>query len=244
MIGESSTPEQTDIKPTTKEARSPRLPTGQLPGGIISKRSEMFKARLSATRSKLEVAKQASMTDELTGLPNRRFFHQELQTRIRERQRSGQDFYLLFMDIDNFKLYNSQYSHAGGDRIIRVFKAVDAITRPREGVIRLAGDEFVQFVDSGITEDELVEVADRDQKAFTENVEKELSEMNPIEGVNPENVLRSGNISIGLVRYQDGMTTESLIELSSKALLKAKITETHRSITETGRDFRELGLAA
>mgnify|MGYP001572762121 CR=1 FL=1 len=189
---------------------------------------------------RIEKAEENSTTDELTGLPNRRFFSQELQNRIRERQRTGRDFYVLFMDIDGFKIYNTQYTHAGGDKIIKVFKKVNENTRPREGVIRLAGDEFVQFVDSEITEEELTEVAQRNQKVFTEEAERVLVGMSALPNIEQGQARKSGSISIGLVKYQDGMTNDPLIELSSNALLKAKGTASGIVLTENGQDYREL----
>ncbi len=214
------------------------------------KRSGLSYSELIAIRrnrklqTRAEIAEQNSTIDELTGLPNRRFFNLELQGRIRERQRTGQDFYVLFMDIDDFKSYNTQYTHAGGDKILKVFKKVNKKTRPREGVIRLAGDEFVQFVDSGITQEELLDVAVRNQDVFRTESELTLAQMIPQPGISPEQAKKNGRISIGLVKYQDGMTDESLIELSSAALLRAKTTASGIAKTENGVDFTELSKAA
>lgn len=206
----------------------------------IEERAELISAQLSSSEAQREVAERNSLVDPLTELPNRRFFEQELENRIRERKRSGRDFYLLFMDVDDFKKYNSQYTHAGGDKILKVYRKVNEGTRPREGVIRLAGDEFVQFVDSEVTEEGLLEVSQRNQRVFREEAERALATMEPVAEIKPDEIRRSAGISIGLVKFQSGMSSESLIALSSAALLKAKSASSGIVITDNGQEFRTL----
>jgi len=85
--------------------------------------------------------------DELTGLPNRRRFEQELQRDLAfasDRQIPGA---LLMIDFDRFKAVNDEYGHAAGDALLRAMS--DALTqglRATDTRGRIGGDEFVAYL--------------------------------------------------------------------------------------------------
>jgi len=85
----------------------------------------------------------ASMTDELTGLHNRRAFLTLSRQQLAIARRSGQPMLLLFADLDGLKVINDTLGHEAGDRaIVRVADALRACFRDSDVVSRLGGDEF------------------------------------------------------------------------------------------------------
>ena len=92
-------------------------------------------------RAKLQ-AEHAADSDPLTGLPNRGCLMRMLSSRLAGRP--GEDWALLFLDLDGFKQVNDQRGHDIGDALLR--EASERLVRlvgRREDVTRLGGDEFV-----------------------------------------------------------------------------------------------------
>ena len=85
--------------------------------------------------------------DALTGLYNRRRFHEELDRMLAVGQRHGEQVALLSFDLDGFKAVNDRFGHQAGDRVlIGVADGVAAIVRRNELLFRLGGDEFAVLV--------------------------------------------------------------------------------------------------
>jgi diguanylate cyclase (GGDEF)-like protein len=95
--------------------------------------------------------------DNLTGLPNRAMFHEYLTRVIADARRSGKQFAVLFLDIDDFKRVNDTLGHQAGDRLLQevtdrlshCLRRADYVARmdnraeADELLARLGGDEFV-----------------------------------------------------------------------------------------------------
>ncbi|MBI4184284.1 MAG: GGDEF domain-containing protein [Proteobacteria bacterium] len=83
------------------------------------------------------------MTDELTGLLNRRAFESELRHAVAAARRYGEGGVLIYIDLDNFKPVNDRFGHAAGDHVLRqVARLLKASVRETDFVGRLGGDEF------------------------------------------------------------------------------------------------------
>jgi diguanylate cyclase (GGDEF)-like protein/PAS domain S-box-containing protein len=98
--------------------------------------------------------------DPLTGLPNRRLFHDRIehQLRLGERDGGGVRGAVLFADLDDFKLINDSLGHHVGDELIRVVAdRVRTCLRPEDTCSRLGGDEFAFLL--GAVEDEAAALA-------------------------------------------------------------------------------------
>ncbi len=95
----------------------------------------------------LEMLRDLSLRDDLTGLHNRRGFMtlaDELQKRAMRHQ---EPFALLFLDLDGFKSVNDTLGHDAGDRVLqRVAELLKATVRESDLVARLGGDEFVALL--------------------------------------------------------------------------------------------------
>jgi diguanylate cyclase (GGDEF)-like protein len=91
----------------------------------------------------LEEVSLLSITDELTGLYNRRHFFEMLEAEVQRVQRYGHHFSMALMDIDGFKRYNDKFGHTFGDGLLRAFAAtLRAGARKSDVVCRYGGDEF------------------------------------------------------------------------------------------------------
>ena len=85
-----------------------------------------------------------SLTDELTGLHNRRGFDECLQIELRGAQRDQTPLTLMLCDIDYFKTYNDTLGHVQGDACLKRLGAVlrSVCLRPRDHAARYGGEEF------------------------------------------------------------------------------------------------------
>jgi len=106
------------------------------------------KERTQALKKANKELQRLSVTDELTGVYNRRYFNENLEKEWRRAIRSKDNISLIMMDIDFFKLYNDHYGHLKGDECLcRVAKALKgAVKRPGDMMARYGGEEFVALL--------------------------------------------------------------------------------------------------
>jgi two-component system cell cycle response regulator len=96
-----------------------------------------------ANRQLLRQFETLSLTDALTGVPNRRAFDRTLEQEIARSRRHGQPLGVIALDIDHFKRVNDTYGHDGGDTILRAFaKIVLSVLRKEDSLYRCGGEEF------------------------------------------------------------------------------------------------------
>lgn len=103
--------------------------------------------RMEQHAQNLQVANTAlermALTDELTGMNNRRAFMQRLEEEIARAVAKASVISLLITDIDHFKLYNDDFGHPAGDLILReVAWILHQYTRGSDYVARYGGEEF------------------------------------------------------------------------------------------------------
>lgn len=97
----------------------------------------------TATHRLLEHIQYQAQHDELTGLPNRRAFHQQLETLITEAKIHSTEHALLYIDLDQFKVVNDTCGHLTGDALLHeVAHRITNAIRPDDFLARLGGDEF------------------------------------------------------------------------------------------------------
>jgi len=100
----------------------------------------MYRNALAATRELREL----SMVDDLTGLPNRRRFKEELDRNVEMASRIGRPLSCILADIDGIRELNEKHGFQVGDSVIRRFGEILNDTKRRyDALARLGGDEFV-----------------------------------------------------------------------------------------------------
>jgi diguanylate cyclase (GGDEF)-like protein len=99
---------------------------------------------VAITKERLELEQRmAADTDPLTGVWNRRACMTRGERLLARHERNGQDFSLLFLDIDDFKRLNDRLGHSGGDEALRRFvDIVQNTIRPSDFLFRIGGEEF------------------------------------------------------------------------------------------------------
>lgn len=136
--------------------------------------------------------------DPLTGLPNRRRFHAELEGHLARCQQYGPVGALLLLDVDHFKNINDTLGHSAGDQaIIAVAEALRRRMRKSDVIARLGGDEFAV----------LLPQADR---AGAESVAKELVDLIRTEvRISTTGRARRITASVGVILIADPHTKPS-----------------------------------
>lgn len=115
-------------------------------------------ADISERKSMEEKLRELSLTDELTGLHNRRGFISAAQQSVVLARRNLEGVMLLFIDLDNMKHINDRYGHEEGDRALRATAdLLRRVFRESDVLARLGGDEFaVLHLEPGSHDPEMV----------------------------------------------------------------------------------------
>jgi diguanylate cyclase (GGDEF)-like protein len=161
-------------------------------------------------RNEARIAHLASH-DPLTNLPNRTFFHAQIEQALVRQQRYGGDFALHFLDLDNFKTINDTLGHLTGDMLLcSVADRLQSSIRESDILVRLGGDEFA-IIQMGLTRPRAA--ADMAQRLI-DNIQKPYSLNGHIAII---------GVSIGLaIAPRDGSEAEILLKNADLALHRAK----------------------
>ncbi|MGN6827962.1 EAL domain-containing protein [Paucibacter sp. M5-1] len=165
--------------------------------------------------------------DELTALPNRRFFQENLTAAIHRSNRSNQGFALIFIDLDRFKLVNDTYGHNVGDAFLRaVAQRLRSQLREVDFVARMGGDEFTVILEGAQRQEDISRVC-----------QKLIDSLKP--AIKIGNVELFAKCSIGVSRFPcDTHEETGLLRCADLAMYHAK---------QSGRDqfsFYELAMNA
>ena len=172
---------------------------------IVTEREEL--------RGKLE---RSALTDELTGLPNRRAWEQGLQRELSRAERTGESLCVALVDLDDFKGYNDEHGHPAGDALLRkVAVAWTACLRPTDLLARLGGDEFAVALSAQPLESAR-SVVERLRKAAPHPM----------------------TCSAGLTTWRPGETAHQVVSRTDRALYEAK--RTGRNMTLVADDVPAL----
>jgi len=166
--------------------------------------------QLAAANQRLE---QLSVTDQLTGLANRRRLDEALDAEWHRARRQTAPIALAMVDIDHFKLYNDHYGHTAGDRCLQqVAACLAAGIRATDLAARYGGEEF------------LIVMPDTDTAAATRIAQRLCTTVAQLAEPHPLAAHDIVTVSIGVTAAtptpHDDPTT--LVELADMALYRAK----------------------
>ncbi len=103
-----------------------------------------MKKEVDQVQEKRKALEKEVLIDSLTGVANRRALRERLKSEMYRFQRYGQEFSLVFFDVDRFKSINDTHGHWAGDRCLKeVVKRIAPILRETDLIGRWGGDEFV-----------------------------------------------------------------------------------------------------
>jgi diguanylate cyclase len=162
-------------------------------------------------QDELHKVRLMSLTDEFTGLPNRRAFMRRLDDEIGRAQRYDTPLSLAIVDLDEFKIINDTFGHVAGDQVLRAYAEHMLSTfRHHDMVARYGGEEF-----SVLLPNTTLEGAQRALSKVQKRVAKNQCEYDG-------RVLLLPTFSAGLALYVPGEQPIRLIERADRALYRAK----------------------
>ena len=148
--------------------------------------------------------------DELTGLPNRVNFRDEIEHLLTMPREEGHLSALLFIDLDQFKQVNDTLGHPCGDQLLCAVAArLRDMLRPEDFVARFGGDEFVVFQQNIRSAEDAAMLARR--------IVDHLSERYKID----DHLVEIG-ASIGIAMTSFGVSADTLLKNADMALYRAK----------------------
>ena len=148
--------------------------------------------------------KKIAVTDRLTGLNNRFGFEHDIDALLEK----GSPFYLMFLDLDNFKYVNDTLGHEAGDEVLqKVATYLNGISSYEYHTLsRLGGDEFALIVKT-------------DKPSVIETIKKEVLGVSKLD----DPLLKNISVSVGIVSYpKDAKDRKTLLSYADSAMYRAK----------------------
>jgi diguanylate cyclase (GGDEF)-like protein/PAS domain S-box-containing protein len=175
-----------------------------------------------------EDIKYLAFYDTLTDLPNRRYFIEELEKEIKDKDKNKK-FAVLLLDLDNFKKVNDTLGHDEGDALLRkVASILKKYANDNVFVARFGGDEFLILLRQFSNLNEI--------KALAKNIIHDLKEGIDVIG---KNIYTTTSIGIAIVP-DDGDNVNDIIKNADTAMYKAKSEGKNRYIFFSAEMIEEL----
>jgi diguanylate cyclase (GGDEF)-like protein len=169
---------------------------------------EQLRAQISAYEQRMQEAERLASVDPLTGVSNRRILDRQLQRRVAE----GSPFFLIYLDLNEFKQINDTLGHQAGDDLLKQFsEELRHGLRPTDVVGRTGGDEFAVLVDgaAGDIQERIAQVKRRvngDYSLATDRGKRKL----PI------------SAAVGIAVWKPGVTLQELLSAADRAMYEDK----------------------
>jgi diguanylate cyclase (GGDEF)-like protein len=177
------------------------------------------RSKLAAARARLETM---AVTDETTGVFNRRHLFERFEEEFQEHRRQGTEMSCILVDLDRLRSVNEKFGHRTGDTVLKEFARVTrGCIRVYDILGRTGGEEFMILLPlTGLLQ----------AMAFAERIRKTMERDFAVTAPNGERV--GLTISLGVSNSRGGdASIEVVAKRADEALLKAK---------ESGRNRAEL----
>lgn len=185
---------------------------------IVSSQSEMQQelivatTKIQALQKELITARNESMTDTLTQLPNRRAFDLRVEQSMQSTKQRDQLCLILF-DIDFFKKFNDTYGHLIGDAVLRfIAGVVQKVIEPSQLLARIGGEEFAVLIQHASLE-QAHQLAERIRIKVANSQLKRKDTGETINNI---------HVSLGVSTFQPGETWDVWYQRTDKALYHSK----------------------
>jgi diguanylate cyclase (GGDEF)-like protein len=170
------------------------------------------------------LVKAQAVTDELTGLANRRRFMEVLTLERKRAERFESPLGLVLVDLDDFKLVNDRFGHQTGDEVLRGLSEVfRASLRDVDIAARLGGEEFA------------VLLPETDEIGAAGVAERLRAGLAALDLEDPEGGRFSVTASFGVAVYPQARSSDELLTLGDAALYRAKAEGKNRVVLAPAR---------
>lgn len=175
----------------------------------IGRLAKTFNEMIDAIVDREDRISHIALHDALTGLPNRKYYREELDNALRHRS-ADKILAIFYIDLDNFKSVNDTLGHPIGDELLKNATQRMQKALGRHVLARLGGDEFAVIVRDATSVEAVAAIADKLEKCFSRSFK--------VDG----HILPT-TTSIGIaVAPQDGLTSAILMKNADLALYRAK----------------------
>lgn len=192
----------------------------------LQSKLDTAESRLEEQAVEIEAHISRSLTDALTGLPNRREFNERLEERMSAWNRRREPFSLLLLDVDHFKKLNDVYGHLLGDQVLAALgEALRGAIRREDAIARYGGEEFAILLPNTLLEQASL-VAQKVREAAIHAT------------VRHNQTAIAITVSGGLATIQPNEAVERLIQRADAALYAAKAAGRNCAFAHDGTESR------
>ncbi|CAN7677369.1 sensor domain-containing diguanylate cyclase [Duganella sp. LjRoot269] len=170
---------------------------------------------VSTDITETKAARDDSVTDELTGLKNRRYFNIRFNEEQKRAHRDQRTLTLLLIDVDRFKEYNDTYGHPQGDAVLKAVADAmrQTLHRPGDLCFRIGGDEFAcLFASSGPDESE----------ALAEQIRADMAARKIPHQGNPPGGYVTLSLGLAFIPPDSALGRDDIYQQADQALYRAK----------------------
>lgn len=185
----------------------------------LSDRFKTLRLKEAALTKHVQYYRDLSLTDELTGLYNKRYFNRKMKQEVSRALQGNMLLTLMVIDIDHFKTYNDRYGHWEGDQVlVRLGDLLLNTLENSQTAFRYGGEEFVVLLPNLNCED-AVPIAESIRKKIQEE------EFTPAAEIK---VKVTASIGLSELKYNDNVV--KLFQRADEALYRAKTEGRNRII--------------
>jgi diguanylate cyclase (GGDEF)-like protein len=181
-------------------------------GAALDAMASELQARDRQLQQVIQQLSEQAITDQLTGLPNRRYLWDRLDAELIRMRRKGAPLSVILFDVDFFKQFNDRWGHEAGDLVLKNIASVTRrIVRGSDIVARYGGEEFVVV---------LPEAGEDIARARAEELRSGISALQLSFGGESLGMI---TVSVGVACSRDGSeSAEQLVRTADHAMYEAK----------------------
>lgn len=158
-----------------------------------------------------------SYYDQLTHLPNRRLFYEVIEKYWKEYVESKEEFTILYMDLDGFKMVNDSFGHKIGDQVLKIAAhKLKKVATDNHFLARMGGDEFACIVLGNVDPVHIGKIIEEIDREFETDIEV-------------DSIVCKVGISVGYYFCSESLNIEELIKKADDAMYRQKYLKRNKS---------------